>query len=291
MYNIDSTNQTKAVNMKAKIIDIERNSFVDGPGIRTTVFFKGCNLKCKWCHNPESQSRESQLLYYKDKCTGCGRCKTVCKNSLDKCELCGECETFCLNGARKLCGKEYTADEVISEVIKDKPFYDESDGGVTFSGGECMLQIDFLCELLQKCKENGINTAVDTAGNVPFSYFERIMPYTDIILYDVKCVSEELHKEGTGVSNKLILDNLKRLSDTFDGDIIIRIPIIPTFNTDISELERIAELLRHLKIKQIDLLPYHRMGENKAKASNVTFTEYPTPTEAEMLEYKKIIKK
>ena len=154
--------------MKAMIFDIQRNSFVDGPGIRTTVFFKGCNLKCKWCHNPESQSAKRQMMFYADKCTGCGKCKEVCPNGLKSCGFCGKCELYCPNDARKICGREYTVDEVFAEIVKDKSFYDNSGGGATFSGGECMLQPDFLCEILKKCKENGIHTAVDTAGNVPW---------------------------------------------------------------------------------------------------------------------------
>ena len=193
--------------MKAVIFDIQRNSFVDGPGIRTTVFFKGCNMRCKWCHNPESQSAQKQMMYYKDKCTGCGKCAKVCPNQLKKCDFCGKCELYCPADARKICGKEYSADEVFNEIAKDKTFYENSGGGATFSGGECMLQIGFLCEILKKCKENGIHTAVDTAGNVPWEYFEKILPYTDIFLYDVKAFSEDLHKRGTGVSNKLILEN------------------------------------------------------------------------------------
>ena len=153
---------------KAMIFDIQRNSFVDGPGIRTTVFFKGCNLRCKWCHNPESQSFEKQMLFYKDKCTGCGKCREVCPNHLQSCDFCGKCELYCPAEARKICGREYTSDEVLAEVIKDKAFYDNSGGGVTFSGGECMLQLDFLREILEKCKSAGIHTAVDTAGNVPW---------------------------------------------------------------------------------------------------------------------------
>ena len=215
--------------MKAIIFDIQRGSYVDGPGIRTTVFFKGCNLKCKWCHNPESQSCKKQMLFYKDKCSGCGKCKTVCQYSLKNCDFCGKCALFCPNEAREICGKEYTIEEVFAEIIKDKDFYLSSGGGVTFSGGECMLQIDFLREILQKCKENGIHTAVDTAGSVPWEYFERILPYTDLYLYDVKCISEELHKDGTGAANTLILKNLKKLSKT-EKEIIVRAPVIPEFN-------------------------------------------------------------
>ena len=150
--------------MKATIFDIQRGSYVDGPGIRTTVFFKGCNLQCKWCHNPESQSKNKQILFYKEKCTGCGKCKSVCPYALEKCDFCGKCALYCPNDAREICGKEYTVEEVLSEILKDKDYYNAT-GGVTFSGGECMLQIDFLKAILKKCKENGIHTAVDTAGN------------------------------------------------------------------------------------------------------------------------------
>lgn len=137
---------------KAVIFDIQRNSFVDGPGIRTTVFFKGCNLKCAWCHNPESQDLKPQMMFYKDKCKNCGKCKEICQ-SYDNCVLCGKCTFYCPVDARKICGKEYTVDEVFAEIIKDKSYYDNSGGGVTFSGGECMLQIDFLKEILKNAKK------------------------------------------------------------------------------------------------------------------------------------------
>ena len=140
--------------LTATIFDIERNSFVDGPGIRTTVFFKGCNLRCEWCHNPESQSMAPQMMFYRDQCKGCGKCKEICK-SPENCTLCGRCVIFCPADARKVCGKTYTSDEVLAEVIKDKAYYENSGGGVTFSGGECMLQIDFLAEILKNARRMG----------------------------------------------------------------------------------------------------------------------------------------
>ena len=158
----------------AIIFDIERNSFVDGPGIRTTVFFKGCNLRCAWCHNPESQNHKPQMMFYRNKCTGCGRCKEVCPYHLEQCDLCGKCVLYCPNDAREICGKKYSVEEVMKEILKDQSFYKNSGGGATFSGGECMLQIDFLEELLVECKKYGIHTAVDTAGNVSWKYFERV---------------------------------------------------------------------------------------------------------------------
>ena len=249
---------------KAMIFDIQRNSFVDGPGIRTTVFFKGCNLRCRWCHNPESQSFEKQMMFYKDKCTGCGKCREVCPNHLQSCDFCGKCELYCPAEARKICGREYTPAEVLAEVIKDKAFYENSGGGVTFSGGECMLQLDFLCEILEKCKSAGIHTAVDTAGNVPWKSFEKILPFTDLFLYDIKAFGAELHRKGTGVSNELILENLKNLSGR--SDIIIRIPVIGGYNDNDEEIRQIADFLKQIKIIKVELLPYHAMGEHKYTA-------------------------
>ena len=273
--------------MKGLIFDIQRGSCVDGPGIRTSVFFKGCNLKCKWCHNPESQSKNKQILFYKDKCDGCGKCATVCKYQLKKCDFCGECTLHCPNGAKELCGKEYGVDEVLTEILKDKAFYDVSGGGVTFSGGECMLQIDFLQKILEKCKENGVHTAVDTAGNVSWQNFEIILPYTDLFLYDVKCVSGKLHKEGTGVSNSLILGNLKKLSQA-NANVIVRIPIIPEFNGDTSEMQKIADFLKGLRISKVELLPYHSMGEHKWEALGMALNKFSVPSKEEMEIYKKI---
>ena len=274
--------------MKATIFDIERNSFVDGPGIRTTVFFKGCNLKCKWCHNPESQAPEKEMMLYKDKCIGCGKCREVCPNHLKKCDFCCKCELFCVADARRICGKEYTVDEVLSEILKDKSFYETSDGGATFSGGECMLQIDFLGELLKKCKENGIHTAVDTAGNVPWKYFEFIIPYTDMFLFDVKCISENLHIAGTGASNRLIIENLMTLSSVFKGSIFIRIPVIGSFNDTKEEMNKIKEFLNNINFDKIELLPYHNMGNNKYTALNRVLPDYIVPDKNKMDKFQKI---
>lgn len=268
--------------MIAKIFSIQRNSLVDGPGIRTTVFFKGCNLKCKWCHNPESQKSEKEILFYKNKCIGCGRCKD--SNAEDG-------SFICYSGAKEICGKEYTIDELMTEIMKDKVFYDTSEGGVTFSGGECMLQIDFLREILKKCNAAGIHTAIDTAGNIPWEHFKTVLPYTDLFLYDIKAYSESLHIEGTGVSNKAILDNLKRLSDDYAGDVIIRIPIIPNYNASIEEIKKIASFLHNIKYKSIELLPYHQMSDHKYEALNMQFTSYPLPNKETIETYKKILTK
>jgi len=272
----------------ATIFDIERNSYVDGPGIRTTVFFKGCNLRCAWCHNPESQSPKPQMMFFKNKCTGCGKCKEKCPNHLESCEICGKCTLYCPHDAREICGKEYTVDEVVREILKDKAFYEASGGGVTFSGGECMLQIDFLEDLLKECQKNGIHTAVDTAGYVPFEQFEQILPYTVLILYDIKCFDSEKHKQYTGVGNELILENLKRLLAT-DKSVWIRIPIIPTVNDTEEEIRSIRSFLLSCGTpEKVELLPYHAMGEHKYAAIGKKVKMFSVPSEEKIRQLKNI---
>ena len=274
--------------MTGLLFDIVRNSFVDGPGIRTTVFFKGCNLHCAWCHNPESQSRKPQMLFYANKCTGCGKCRVVCPTP-DNCTLCGKCTFYCPADARKICGKEYTPEEVLEEVVKDKTFYKNSGGGVTFSGGECMLQIDALEALLRLCKEAGIHTAVDTAGHVPFEYFQRILPYTDLFLYDIKTMDEAVHRQYTGVTNARILENLRQLLDN-GRKLWIRIPVIPGVNDTIAEMEKIRGFLASSPApEKIELLPYHAMGEHKYAALGKEAQTFSVPTEARLEQLRKIL--
>ncbi len=261
---------------KGSIFDIQRSSFVDGPGLRTTVFFKGCNLHCLWCHNPEGQKHEPEMMLYKNKCTGCGRCREVCPDHLESCTLCGKCALYCPHDARMICGKEMTVDEVLCEVRKDLSFYEATGGGVTFSGGECMLQIDFLTELVKACKEAGIHTAVDTAGDVPWKYFEKLLPYTDLFLYDVKLADREKHKMYTGVYNLRILMNLRRLA-TRENDILVRVPVIGGVNDTEKEMRAIADILKECKIRTVELLPYHKMGEHKFAALGREAQIFATP--------------
>ena len=274
----------------AMVFDIQRASYVDGPGLRTTVFLKGCNLRCRWCHNPESQDERPVLLCYPTRCTHCGVCAAHCPAhavSADGatnpalCVACGKCALYCLNDARKLCGRLMSAEEALAAVLPDRPYYDATGGGVTVSGGECMLHIDFLEAFLRLCHENGLRTAVDTAGNVPFSAFERILPHADLFLYDVKCVTEETHVAGTGASNRLILDNLRRLLKTRADSIIIRVPVVPGFNDNEEEIGKIAAFFRaHGRPAKIELLPYHRLGENKnAALGREGFTAEPPSKE------------
>ena len=264
--------------IRATIFDIQRNSFVDGPGIRTTVFFKGCNLRCRWCHNPESQSFNKEVMFYENKCTHCGKCKYL---SLDD-------DFFCPNSAKEICGKEYSVDKVLPEILKDRLFYNTSGGGVTFSGGECMLQIEFLYEILKKCKENGIHTAVDTAGHIPWKNFKKILPYTDLFLYDIKTMNNTIHKEYTGVDNYLILENLAKLLKS-DIPVWIRIPVISGINDTDEEFNNIKSFIEiNGRPEKIELLPYHAMGQHKYTALSKLFEEFSAPNN-ETLEHLKSI--
>lgn len=258
------------------IFNIQRFSIYDGPGARTTVFFKGCNLKCKWCHNPESIPAQKLLEFYPDKCIGCGGCFDTCPagahvlsadgaHEIDrtKCTRCMACAENCFAEALVPVGEWVTVEKVVNACLSDTEYYKGSGGGVTFSGGECMQQIDFLCEILQEMKAHGIHTAIDTAGHQPWEKFEKILPYADLFLYDVKAAAGETHKALTGVSNELILENLRKLSD-LGKPIWIRVPYIPGCND--GEMEAIAELLREIRTEKIEIMPFHRLGEGKYAA-------------------------
>ncbi len=274
---------------KAIVFDIVRSSFVDGDGIRTTVFFKGCNMRCKWCHNPEGLDKRPQMLFYKNRCKACGKCNSVC-GSKENCTLCGKCALLCPNDAREICGKEYTKEELFAEIVKDKSYYEASGGGVTLSGGECMLNTDFLCELLPLCKKEGINIAIDTAGNVDFREFEKILPYVDTFLYDIKCVTSSLHKEFTGVTNEKIIENLKRLKQR-GADLIIRVPVIGGFNDTDEEMGKIAALVREINPRKCELLPYHNLGEHKYEVTGVPYMIFETPDEKRIAHLKELLNK
>ncbi len=262
--------------MEGKLFNIQRFSIHDGPGVRTTVFFKGCNLKCKWCHNPESIHKDNQIEFYSEKCIGCGACYQVCPRGVHyldennihqmerkECIGCFLCVDTCYANALTGVGLNVDVSYLLKSVSEDKLYYKNSSGGVTFSGGEAMLQIDFLEEILRSCKEEGIHTAVDTAGCVPWSYFERIIPVTDLFLYDVKAADSKIHKQLTGVENQLILHNLRRLSEA-GKEIIVRIPFIPGQNDD--QIEKIGEILKPLKLVKVEIMPYHKLGNGKYAA-------------------------
>ena len=260
--------------MKGFIFDIKHFAVHDGPGIRTTVFLKGCPLHCVWCHNPESISSEKQLGYIKHKCVNCGRCAAVCPTGAQymdgtgthqydrsKCSLCGKCTETCYGKVLTLYGRYAETDEIFAELLEDADFYESSGGGVTLSGGECLLQTDFCVQLLQKLHTHSIHTAVDTCGAVSHEKLQMVMPYTDLFLYDIKAMDEYIHKKCTGSSNRLILDNLRDL-DTAGKNIEIRIPCVPGWNMD--QLEKIGGFLSSLRhITGVRLLPYHNYAGTK----------------------------
>ena len=257
------------LSVKGTVFNIQRFCVNDGPGIRTTVFLKGCPLSCVWCHNPESQRFEPEILFYKDKCTGCGRCK--CVTAADR-------DFVCFNGAKEICGKTVSANEVTAEVLKDKPFYENSGGGVTLSGGEPLAQYDFSLELLKKAKENGIHTAIETCGYAEKSKILEIAKYVDLFLFDCKETDPELHKKYTGVDNKIILDNLKALSNA-GSKIILRCPIIPGFNDRAEHFKGISETAeKFIGIEHIEIEPFHPLGESKYSALGRGVADIPVPS-------------
>jgi len=259
-----------------KVFEIKRFAVHDGDGIRTTVFLKGCPLKCVWCHNPEGISFDSQLACYDNKCIRCGECISICKINAhsitggkhiyddSKCIKCGECEKGCLGEALKFYGNNMTVEQVMEILVEDKAFYENSGGGVTLSGGECLCQAEFCTELLKQLKNSGINTAVDTCGFVSRETIEKVMPYTDVFLYDIKAFDEEVHIKCTGQSNKVIFENLKYL-DAGNKEIEIRIPFVPDYNDN--QIEKILDYLSAFKnIRKVKILPYHNYAGSKYEA-------------------------
>jgi pyruvate formate lyase activating enzyme len=260
--------------LNGAIFDIKRYAINDGPGIRTTVFFKGCPLDCWWCHNPESRTRQPQMMYRKNRCSSCGECVFACPNGVihldgiifnqpGSCQDCGECARVCVYGARELVGRTMTVEQVMAEIERDVVFYDQSGGGVTFSGGEPLIQRKFLMELLRCCKEHEIHTTLDTSGYAAWKMIAEAAQLTDLFLYDLKCIDDEKHKRYTGVSNRSILSNLQRLTEA-GAAVIVRIPLIPGINDDEDNLIHTQQFLAGLPgLVGVEVLPYHDIARAK----------------------------
>jgi pyruvate formate lyase activating enzyme len=276
--------------LTGKFYDIQGFSVHDGPGIRLTLFMKGCPLRCPWCHSPESQAFPTELNWMEIKCVGiekCGNCLTVCPHGAitpgkkkksptgdeeltlvtvdrSKCDNCGKCAEACTSKALYMCGTDYTIEEIMQRVRRDIPFFKKSGGGVTVSGGECLCQPEFLLEILKTCKAEGIHTAVDTTGFAKWETIEPILPYTDLFLLDIKGIDPELHKRIVGVPNELILENAKKMAQA-GAKFQIRIPVIPMYNDSVKAFDDMGKFIKELgeAVEVVQLLPYHSLGTVK----------------------------
>lgn len=268
----------KETENKGIIFDIKRMAIHDGPGIRTTVFLKGCNMNCKWCHNPESISSRKQLLYAQSKCLGCRKCEIICKQNVhrfldgehilmrDKCILCGDCAEECPSNALEICGKEVNSSEVMDIVIRDKVFYEVSGGGITISGGEPMCQEDFTFALLKEAKKNNLHTVLDTNGNFKWKDFKPLIPYIDMIRYDMKIMDPKKHEQYTGIDNHQILENFKKLIMFDKINLIVSFPVINRVNDKVENIDDMINFIKYVGKKvKINVLPYHSFYVSKLK--------------------------
>lgn len=282
------------------IFDVQRYSIQDGPGIRTTVFFKGCPLRCWWCHNPEGIDSGKELMYFEYKCLHCGTCAHVCPMGAiefdgipiirrSMCIACGSCSASCPSDALKLIGKEYTVGELMKEIERDVLYFDNSGGGVTFSGGEPLYQHEFLLEVLKECKKIDIHRTLDTSGFAPQEVLASVVDYVDLFLYDLKLIDEKEHIKYTGVSNAQIKENLRFLVDYGRAkDVIIRFPVIPEITDTADNVEALAEFISSMKgLKEIDLLPFHDISEKYNRLDkDYKMTVHKSPSRERLLAIK-----
>lgn len=283
------------------IFNIQKFSLNDGPGIRTIVFFKGCPLKCKWCSNPESQSSKIQILYDKEKCISCKKCIKLCpsnaisdkngeifiENSL--CSGCRSCVINCPGHALKSEGENKTVTEILNICLQDKVFYEESGGGVTLSGGEALMHPDFALALLKSLKIRGIHTAMETTGFASHEIFDKVTDYADLLLFDMKHWDEKKHIEGTGVSNKLILENMKRAIDS-GKKVLPRLPVIPGFNNTLKDALGFVQRLHEVGSNKVQLLPFHQFGEKKYDMlkKEYSFSNIPALHEEDLVQFRQV---
>ncbi len=290
--------------VQGKVFNIQGYSIHDGPGIRTTVFLCGCPLRCLWCANPESGTMEPKLFFMAEKCVGCGKCAAVCPNGAitivdgkaktdrTKCKACGNCVKVCPVEAREIVGETKTAGEVVKKVRQDELFYNTSGGGVTISGGEVLMQPEFAIAVLKLCKEAGINTAIETCGFAKREVFSKVLEYVDLVLYDFKHMDSAKHKEGTGVGNELILENVVKVYHEAKKPVAARVPTIPGYNDTPENMHALGKFITEKMGKdvKVHLLPYHHLGESKTERmeQEVVFS-VNTPTDEHMEELREIV--
>lgn len=254
------------------IINIQKFSIHDGDGIRTTVFFKGCPLSCIWCHNPESQRYTPEIMYYEDRCVHCGACTRFCpakaindgiETDRSLCTACGTCNDFCIQNAREAIGEQIPLETLLKKITADTAFYEVSGGGITLSGGEVLAQdMEYITTLCSRLKRRGYRIDIDTCGHVPYAHIEKVLPYTDMFLFDLKHMDPEMHRQYMGVDNALILENLRKMSDA-GAPINIRLPLIAGINDDDCEIDALLDFLKDIRVLRVNLLPYHRTGSDK----------------------------
>jgi len=276
----------------APVTAISRGSLHDGPGVRTVIYFKGCPLRCAWCHNPETQTVKKEILYTSSKCIHCARCTETCPEHhriihgqleyiRDGCTACGKCAVCCPASALTLCGEDKTVGDLWREIEKDAHFYKMSGGGVTFSGGECLLYPETVRETAQLCRNNGIHTALETALYVPWENIGGVAEYIDLFYTDLKIPDTEKHKRYTGHGNEKIIENLRRLSREHDN-IILRIPVIPGVNDGEDDFRQFAEMIHSLGpgVKKTELLRYNHLAESKYTLAGKTYTKFADDTQS-----------
>ena len=281
------------------VFDIQRFSIHDGPGIRTTVFLKGCSLRCFWCHNPEGMRLLPEIQFEPEKCIGCGECVKICEQNAqhlengqrlydrDCCTVCGQCVETCFAGGLSLIGRSMSVDAVLTEVLQDIAFYRSSGGGVTFSGGEPVLQTEFLSTVLARCRWAGVHTAIETAGYYPWERLEYLLPHVDMVMMDLKHMDSEQHKAATGAPNDLILANARKLAESSVA-LLFRTPVIPTVNDTPDAIRAIAQFVQELSTLRgaaipLELLQFHRLAEDKYTHLGRSYQAHALPDTVENL--------